>query len=90
MGVKVTSVGECTTPQLHWLVAKNMSDKKAYIKYFKDSFLDFLNLVDQQNEGAAAKKNYQKKLVVDCANGVGAQCLNMLKDQPDFAERVQM
>ena len=68
--MRTTNFGQCTTPQLHWLVsmgARNPDDAKCYAKHFAEMFQWFLSECDHPE-----KKNYQSHLTLDCANGIGS------------------
>ena len=68
MKVSYTDFGLLTTPQLHWLVAnqKSKPQPQDYIDYYADAFNKFCEMVTTENV------DYQSRIVLDCANGVGA------------------
>ena len=70
MGVTCTDFGFCTTPQLHWLISQNKTKKMdhgLYISHLREVFMAFMVLAD-----GPEKKNYQKDMILDGANGIGA------------------
>jgi phosphoacetylglucosamine mutase len=94
MGVNVTNHGLCTTPMLHWLVSQqhtNQNDVGLYYQHFKDKLLSFISLC--QNEagfGDKPKQNYQSDIILDCANGVGAQAISQIMELAGFNEKLQI
>jgi len=71
LGVSVEILGVLTTPQLHWAVMRRNrglpSSEAAYYKHIADAF------------GVLTGGPLNRKLHVDCANGVGALKLEQLK-----------
>lgn len=77
LNVNVTSYGLVTTPMLHWLVSQGMTDAKEVGNYhinFCKAFIDYLALCEESHlaVGSGKREKYRSKLVLDCANGVGA------------------
>ena len=56
---------------------------------FCKAFLDYLTLCDESHGGAKREK-YHSKLVLDCANGVGAASVLSMQQLPGFEERLQI
>ena len=70
-GVEHTDFGLLTTPQLHYKVATGGNS----IDDFVDAYLEFLNLIDTD------WSSYENELVLDCANGVGALPMILIKNR---------
>ena len=61
----------CTTPMVHWFVSNkvlNVKDKSKYVLHMSNAFNNFMKVA----KTAAKKNNYEKDLLIDCSNGVGA------------------
>lgn len=68
-----TDLGLVTTPMLHHYTMKtNLGETPNYLQEFTQAFLDFQNILKEENK---FKKNYEAKIAIDCANGVGAKHL---------------
>ncbi|XP_016649503.1 PREDICTED: phosphoacetylglucosamine mutase isoform X1 [Prunus mume] len=79
IGAVALDMGILTTPQLHWMVrARNGGVKASETDYFKRLSSSFRCLVDLSPSGTHAN-NVDDKLVVDGANGVGGEKLEILK-----------
>ncbi|PQQ13041.1 phosphoacetylglucosamine mutase isoform X1 [Prunus yedoensis var. nudiflora] len=79
IGAVALDMGILTTPQLHWMVrARNGGMKASETDYFKQLSSSFRCLVDLSPSGTHAN-NVDDKLVVDGANGVGGEKLEILK-----------
>ncbi|KAI4371483.1 hypothetical protein MLD38_019712 [Melastoma candidum] len=76
-GSAATDMGVLTAPQLHWMVrARNRGEKASEVHYFEQLAGSFRCLIDlAPNHG---QKSTISKLVVDGANGVGAEKLELL------------
>ncbi|CAO2819384.1 unnamed protein product [Amaranthus hypochondriacus] len=73
-------MGILTTPQLHWMVrARNMGMKSTENDYFQQVSNSYRCLVKLIPDASKAN-NFNDKLVVDGANGVGGDKLEVLKD----------
>ena len=84
--MRTTNFGQCTTPQLHWLVsmgARNPEDAKCYAKHFAEMFQWFLSECDHPE-----KKNYQKDLTLDCANGIGSYWIKEIMKEPAYKDQI--
>lgn len=69
MQVTAVDCGVLTTPQLHWMVREtNAGRPSAECDYFDNLCTSFMELLGPNCQG-------QEVLVVDCANGVGAEKL---------------
>ena len=89
MGLKTINHGLVTTPQLHWLVAQNLikeGEADIYYEHFAGKYLDFMKLCDADG----SKKNYERFLTLDCANGVGSMAMKKIMKQPGFADRLKI
>ncbi|KAM1584263.1 phosphoacetylglucosamine mutase-like [Malus sylvestris] len=79
LGAVAHDLGILTTPQLHWMVrARNKGLKVSDIDYFKQLSSSFRCLVDLI-PGGIHPSDVDDKLVVDGANGVGGEKLELLK-----------
>ncbi|KAM1024335.1 hypothetical protein ACFX13_038355 [Malus domestica] len=79
LGAVAHDLGILTTPQLHWIVrARNKGLKVSDIDYFKQLSSSFRCLVDLI-PGGIHPSDVDDKLVVDGANGVGGEKLELLK-----------
>ncbi|XP_068304986.1 phosphoacetylglucosamine mutase [Pyrus communis] len=79
LGAVSHDLGILTTPQLHWMVrARNKGLKVSDIDYFKQLSSSFRCLVDLI-PGGIHPRDVDDKLVVDGANGVGGEKLELLK-----------
>ncbi|KAK2971725.1 hypothetical protein RJ640_004019 [Escallonia rubra] len=79
VGASAIVMGVLTTPQLHWMVrAKNKGMKASELDYFEQLSSSFRCLVDLIPQGSA-NKYVSGKLLVDGANGVGGEKLEVLK-----------
>lgn len=81
VGAVATDMGILTTPQLHWMVrARNKGLKASELDYFEQLSSSFRCLID-----LIPKKSGDNhpigKLIVDCANGVGGEKLQVLKEK---------
>uniref|UniRef100_A0A5B7A8T5 Phosphoacetylglucosamine mutase n=1 Tax=Davidia involucrata TaxID=16924 RepID=A0A5B7A8T5_DAVIN len=79
VGAVANDMGVLTTPQLHWMVrARNKGMKASELDYFdqlSSSFRCLMDLVPQ----VRAINEMNDKLIVDGANGVGGEKLEILK-----------
>lgn len=85
--IQTTFFGQCTTPQLHWLVsvgAREPQSAYSYTQYFADMFQWFLSECDHPE-----KVNYQSELTLDCANGIGAFWIAKMMEQPEFISQIE-
>lgn len=79
VGATATDMGILTTPQLHWMVrARNKGMKATELDYFEQLSSSFRCLVDLTPNQIKMNKT-DDKLVVDGANGVGGEKLEVLK-----------
>ncbi|KAK2986891.1 hypothetical protein RJ640_007928 [Escallonia rubra] len=79
VGASAIFMGVLTTPQLHWMVrAKNKGIKTSELEYFEQLSSSFRCLVDLIPQGSSSKY-VNNKLLVDGANGVGGEMLEVLK-----------
>ena len=85
MGVEAVDCGEMTTPQLHYLVwATNAGQPCSELDYFARLSSGYAALIekmdddDDEGDDATAAAMTAITLVVDCADGVGAQKLEKL------------
>ena len=69
LNVPYTDFGLLTTPQLHYIVAHHKKDytSECYIAHKTKEYIEFIALCDLKADGP-----YQREIVLDCANGVGA------------------
>ncbi|KAD2394480.1 hypothetical protein E3N88_41457 [Mikania micrantha] len=86
IGAIVNDMGVVTTPQLHWMVRTRNKDLKASaseLDYFDQVSTSFRCLID-----LIPKKSYHGigKLIVDCANGVGGEKLQVLKEKLNWLD----
>ncbi|KAJ9542904.1 hypothetical protein OSB04_029410 [Centaurea solstitialis] len=84
VGAVATDMGILTTPQLHWMVrARNKGLKASELDYFEQLSSSFRCLIDliPKKSGGDNNNNPIGKLIVDCANGVGGQKLQVLKEK---------
>lgn len=93
MSIKTTNYGLVTTPKMHWLVSKgytHFNDTGLYTQFFKDSFLTFISLSnnDRMMKNEKERENYQHGIVVDCANGVGSIVLKEILGFAGFPEKL--
>ncbi|KAI8539430.1 hypothetical protein RHMOL_Rhmol09G0182700 [Rhododendron molle] len=78
VGAVAVDMGVLTTPQLHWMVrSRNKGMKAAEMDYFNQLSSSFRCLIDLIPPGSAV--NVMDKLIVDGANGVGGEKLQVLK-----------
>ncbi|CAN1282779.1 Phosphoacetylglucosamine mutase [Linum perenne] len=88
VGASVVDMGIVTTPQLHWMVrAKNKGLKATQLDYFEQllaSFRCLLDLIPSENKVNKA----DNKLVVDGANGVGGEKLEVPSENSNKVEVV--
>ncbi|KAL8242667.1 hypothetical protein R6Q59_012969 [Mikania micrantha] len=80
-GAIAIDMGVVTTPQLHWMVRTRNKDLQASaseLDYFDQVSTSFRCLID-----LIPKTSYHGigKLIVDCANGVGGEKLQVLKEK---------
>ncbi|KAA8522098.1 hypothetical protein F0562_012588 [Nyssa sinensis] len=79
VGVVANDMGVLTTPQLHWMVrARNKGMKSSELDYFDQLSSSFRCLMDLIPQGSGINE-MNDKLIVDGANGVGAEKLEILK-----------
>ena len=86
MGVEAVDCGEMTTPQLHYLVwATNAGQPCSELDYFARLSSGYAALIEKMDDDdddddatAAGTTTKMTTLVVDCADGVGAQKLEKL------------
>ncbi|EEF33592.1 phosphoacetylglucosamine mutase [Ricinus communis] len=78
-GARALDMGILTTPQLHWMVrARNKGTKATEADYFEQLSSSFRCLINLIPDGYKIKEA-DDKLVVDGANGVGGEKLEVLK-----------
>ncbi|XP_058183180.1 phosphoacetylglucosamine mutase-like [Rhododendron vialii] len=78
VGAVAVDMGVLTTPQLHWMVrSRNKGMKATEMDYFNQLSSSFRCLIDLIPPGSAV--NVMDKLIVDGANGVGGEKLQVLK-----------
>ncbi|KAL6985821.1 phosphoacetylglucosamine mutase [Sarracenia purpurea var. burkii] len=78
-GAVAVDMGVLTTPQLHWMVrARNKGMKATELDYFEQLSSSFRCLIDLIPQGSVVNKK-NDKLIVDGANGVGSEKLEVLK-----------
>uniref|UniRef100_A0A2N9H7Q0 Phosphoacetylglucosamine mutase n=1 Tax=Fagus sylvatica TaxID=28930 RepID=A0A2N9H7Q0_FAGSY len=83
LGAVAIDVGIVTTPQLHWMVrARNKGVKASELDYFEQLSSSFRCLMDLIPSGITFNE-VDNKLVVDGANGVGGEKLEVLKKMLD-------
>lgn len=95
LGVPYTDFDLLSTPQLHYLVAHHEQIGKAccredaaefYIDNFSEAFIDFMRVLSEDEERVENSK-YETKMVLDCANGVGAIPMVSIVDRiKDYVE----
>ncbi|GLU05458.1 hypothetical protein SLE2022_225590 [Rubroshorea leprosula] len=79
LGATALDMGVLTTPQLHWMVrARNKGMKATESDYFEQLSSSFRCLVDLIPNGTKINPT-DNKVVVDGANGVGGEKLEILK-----------
>ncbi|XP_040998417.1 phosphoacetylglucosamine mutase-like [Juglans microcarpa x Juglans regia] len=83
LGVVAIDMGIVTTPQLHWMVRARNKGMKAYeLDYFEQLSSSFRCLIDLiPSKGRMSEGDL--KVVVDGANGVGGEKLELLKKMLD-------
>ncbi|KAJ0051368.1 hypothetical protein Pint_01157 [Pistacia integerrima] len=78
-GAVAHDMGILTTPQLHWMVrARNKSLKATESDYFDQLLSSFSCLMDLIPDGSKINES-EDKLMVDGANGVGGEKLEIIK-----------
>ncbi|KAG5524003.1 hypothetical protein RHGRI_030867 [Rhododendron griersonianum] len=78
VGAVAVDMGVLTTPQLHWMVrSRNKGMKATETDYFNQLSCSFRCLIDLIPPESAV--NMMDKLIVDGANGVGGEKLQVLK-----------
>ncbi|KAM3734629.1 hypothetical protein ACB098_10G029700 [Castanea mollissima] len=83
LGAVAIDMGIVTTPQLHWMVrARNKGVKASELDYFEQLLSSFRCLMDLIPSGSTFNE-VDYKLVVDGANGVGGEKLEVLKKRLD-------
>ncbi|KAK9984902.1 hypothetical protein SO802_034427 [Lithocarpus litseifolius] len=83
LGAVAIDMGIVTTPQLHWMVrARNKGVKASELDYFEQLSSSFRCLMDLIPSGSTFNE-VDYKLVVDGANGVGGEKLEVLKKMLD-------
>lgn len=83
LGAVAIDMGIVTTPQLHWMVrARNKGVKASELDYFEQLSSSFRCLMDLIPSGSTFNE-LDNKLVVDGANGVGGEKLEVLKKMLD-------
>ncbi|KAM3686797.1 hypothetical protein ACJW31_10G029000 [Castanea mollissima] len=83
LGAVAIDMGIVTTPQLHWMVrARNKGVKASELDYFEQLSSSFRCLMDLIPSGSTFNE-VDYKLVVDGANGVGGEKLEVLKKRLD-------
>ncbi|KGN66058.1 phosphoacetylglucosamine mutase [Cucumis sativus] len=82
IGVVAHDLGILTTPQLHWMVhVRNKGLKGSELDYFHELSSSFRCLLNSKPNNSELKlKDWDNQLVVDGANGVGGQKLEILKE----------
>ncbi|CAD6191331.1 unnamed protein product [Caenorhabditis auriculariae] len=79
INVAFTDKGVLTTPQLHYIVKcsndPNFGDpsEESYYKTLSSAFIELCKLTEEPSD-----TKYSSELVLDCANGVGAQKMRLL------------
>ncbi|KAM4085451.1 hypothetical protein ACJW30_10G028800 [Castanea mollissima] len=83
LGAVAIDMGIVTTPQLHWMVrARNKGVKASELDYLEQLLSSFRYLMDLIPSGSTFNE-VDYKLVVDGANGVGGEKLEVLKKRLD-------
>ncbi|XP_022961395.1 phosphoacetylglucosamine mutase [Cucurbita moschata] len=81
IGAVAQDMGILTTPQLHWMVhVRNKGLESSELNYFDGLSNSFKWLLDS-NPNNNELNDWDKRLVVDGANGVGGQKLELLKEK---------
>ncbi|KAK6935029.1 Alpha-D-phosphohexomutase, C-terminal [Dillenia turbinata] len=80
LGANFFDIGVVTTPQLHWMVRqRNLGLKASEADYFEQLSTSFRCLMDLvPNKSGMA--NTSEKLILDGANGIGGEKLEMIKE----------
>ncbi|XP_062146160.1 phosphoacetylglucosamine mutase [Alnus glutinosa] len=83
LGAVAIDKGIVTTPQLHWMVrARNQGKKSSELDYFEQLSSSFRCLIDLIPSGSKISE-VDERLVVDGANGVGGEKLEVLREMLD-------
>lgn len=83
LGAVAIDMGIVTTPQLHWMVrARNKGTKSSELDYFEQLSSSFRCLIDLIPSGSKISE-VDEKLVVDGADGVGGEKLEVLRNMLD-------
>lgn len=89
IGAVAHDMGVLTTPQLHWMVrARNLAAKSTEHDYFLQLSHSYRSLVDLIPHGKKTNEP-NDKLVVDGANGVGGDKLEVLSQSCDLVIEVR-
>ncbi|XP_022968702.1 phosphoacetylglucosamine mutase-like [Cucurbita maxima] len=81
IGAVAQDMGTLTTPQLHWMVhVRNKGLESSELDYFNGLSNSFKWLLDS-NPNNSELNDWDNRLVVDGANGVGGQKLELLKEK---------
>ena len=67
----------------------HFNDKGLYSQNFKNAFLSFISVCDNA-EGFQPRKNYDKELILDCANGVGSVPIKEMMGLAGFTEKLPL
>ena len=80
MKVPYTDFELQTTPQLHYLVANSKSglQPQDYIENFTNNYIEFISLLEEPKKGGY---KYERRITLDCANGVGAIPMEMVAER---------
>lgn len=75
-----TDLGLVTTPQLHYITQnhEHSANVDSYIDSFARAFIDFQALIKSDGR---QRNNYDSRIAVDCANGVGSIHLARIAEQ---------
>ncbi|KAJ0724768.1 putative phosphoacetylglucosamine mutase [Helianthus annuus] len=86
IGAVGIDIGVVTTPQLHWIVRARNKDSKPsaseldYFDQVSTSFRCLIDLIPNKSQHGIGK------LIVDCANGVGGEKLQVLKEKLNWSD----
>jgi hypothetical protein len=67
----------------------SFNDKGLYSQYLKNTFLTFISICDNA-QGFETRKNYDKELILDCANGVGSVPIKEIMGLAGFVEKLPL
>ncbi|XP_021595877.1 phosphoacetylglucosamine mutase isoform X1 [Manihot esculenta] len=83
VGALAIDMGILTTPQLHWMVrARNKGMKATEVDYYEQLSVSFRCLIDLIPNGQKIHE-IEDKLVMDGANGIGGEKMEVLKKMLD-------